>query len=381
MARSSTSRSFRYCEGSPSWDPSAYVSNKELQSQASELLAKDDLDSAIRISFSIPRSDKYTYHAMVSVSLAQVQHVVGLGDANGLHAWYRGSAPDATQPPEPIPAPPRPDIDTYLSIFLPTTLTPNILKSFSSNAKKGSLRASIAEHLTSKRYLDPELPSLQIPRSKNAPPNPYLDFISWSCRNLEWAGPCEFSEKIKSSHHVLPVLMHHFGCVCPSHEALSILKVISAGRDILDIGSGNGYWTFMLRAYGLDIKPVDNAQSSWRVTWVADTEVSDGVKYLGSHDGGRNAVLLLVYPIVGGGIAGGTEGDFTRSLVKAYKGDTVAVVGTQNHNGYTGFKDMSMDEYMEQEGPGWKKIVQVPLPSFAGKDEALFVFQRKHETI
>lgn len=91
-------------------------------------------------------------------------------------------------------------------------------------------------------------------------------------------------------------------------------------------------------------------------------------------------VLLLVYPIVGGdsSAAGGKEGGFTRQLMKAYKGDTLAVVGTQNGNGYTGFKGVTMDEYMEREwkGEGWRKVVQCPLPSFAGKDEALFVFQR-----
>jgi hypothetical protein len=27
--------------------------------------------------------------------------------------------------------------------------------------------------------------------------------------------------------------------------------------------------------------------------------------------------------------------------------------------------------------PEWQKIFQIPLPSFAGKDEALFAFERK----
>ena len=37
---------------------------------------------------------------------------------------------------------------------------------------------------------------------------------------------------------------------------------------------------------------------------------------------------------------------------------------------------MTMDEFMEQEHKEWVKIVQVPLPSFPGKDEALYIFQR-----
>ncbi|ORY60585.1 uncharacterized protein BCR38DRAFT_349277 [Pseudomassariella vexata] len=359
----------RPCEGS-NWDSAAYVSDTKLHARVAAHLAENDLASAIATAFSLPTRDSYTYHANMSVSLAQVQYVISLGNANGLHVWYYSpKPPSANEKPES-------DIETYISIFAPQTLTPNILKTFSSNARKGSLRQSIASYLITKRYLHPFLPALQIPRSKkSAPPNPYLDFISWACVNLEWAGPCPASEALKGSHHVLPVFMHHFGCVCPSHEALSILKVLAAGREIWDMGSGNGYWAFMLRAYGLVVKPVDNAQSSWRVSWVSDTEIADGEAYIRSHDSGRDAVLLLVYPIVGGGIAGGQEGGFTRGLLREYKGDTVAVVGTQNHNGYTGFKNMSIDEYMEREQPGWTKVVQVPLPSFPGKDEALFVFQ------
>jgi hypothetical protein len=88
--------------------------------------------------------------------------------------------------------------------------------------------------------------------------------------------------------------------------------------------------------------------------------------------------MMLVYPVVGGAVSGTVEGSFTRDLMDTYKGDIVVVVGTQNHNGYTGFKDMTFDEYMgkEQQHNGWVKVVQIPLPSFAGKDEAMYVYQR-----
>lgn len=29
--------------------------------------------------------------------------------------------------------------------------------------------------------------------------------------------------------------------------------------------------------------------------------------------------------------------------------------------------------------PEWERVLQIPLPSFAGKDEALFVFEKKKE--
>lgn len=216
------------------------------------------------------------------------------------------------------------------------------------------------------------MPKAKKPKSEN----PYLDFWAWSCRSLEWCGPCASSERRHTSHHVLPIFMHHFGCAAPSHEGLEILRLLADGRAVADVGSGNGYWTFMLRRYGLTVHPVDNMQSEWRVNWVSDTAVSDGVRWLGRHGGGRDMLLLLVYPVVGGGVHGGAEGDFTRNLVDAYEGDTLAVVGTQNGNGYTGFKGMTMDQFMEREHPAWTKVVQIPLPSFACKDEALYVFQR-----
>jgi len=81
----------------------------------------------------------------------------------------------------------------------------------------------------------------------------------------------------------------------------------------------------------------------------------------------------MVYPVVGL--------EFTTGVLDAYKGDVVCVVGTQNGNGYTGFKDEMIDSWMAREREGFEKIVQVPLPSFAGKDDALFVFRRKEGAV
>jgi SAM-dependent methyltransferase len=167
--------------------------------------------------------------------------------------------------------------------------------------------------------------------------------------------------------------MHHFGCVVPNYESLEIIRQVAGGKPILDIGSGNGYWTFMLRRGakpgGGKVVAVDSGQSVYRTLWIGDTVVADGIKWLREErKGGVGDVLLLVYPIVGG------DG-FTEKVIKAYKGDAVCVVGTQCRNGYTAFRDKVIDQWMEEEG-GWEKIVQVPVPSFAGKDEALFVFRK-----
>ncbi|KAF4124721.1 hypothetical protein GMORB2_5387 [Geosmithia morbida] len=368
-----TRLNFTHCVGNPSLNPGELIKDTERQIAAADLLASnDDLYGASRVLLGLPDPDTYTYHAMTSVKLAEVQQVINLGNAKGLHAWYRH------EDRSPMDPPPRADVEAYVSIFSPQTLTTSALRNFGTNAKKGSIRADVAARLGSKRFLHPgAVTRLSIPKAKKPrSANPYLDFWAWSCRSLEWCGPCAAAERGPMGHHVLPILMHHFGCATPSHEALEMLRILADGRAVADIGSGNGYWTFMLRQYGLQVHPVDNMQSEWRVNWVSDTVVSDGVRWLRKNADGKDMVLLLVYPVVGGGIAGGEEGSFTRNLVKAYKGDTLAVVGTQNRNGYTSFRSMTMDEYMEREHPDWIKVVQIPLPSFGAKDEALYVFQR-----
>jgi hypothetical protein len=147
---------------------------------------------------------------------------------------------------------------------------------------------------------------------------------------------------------------------------------------ILDIGSGNGYWTYMLRnfpiadisgAKELDVRPIDNLLSEYRLTWLHDTIKSDGQAYLKEHGNGKGCVLLLVYPQA--------TGNFTGPILKAFQGDTIVVAGTQNGNGFTGFQDQVVDEWVEKNLLAFELTMRMPLPSFAGKDEALFVFQRK----
>jgi SAM-dependent methyltransferase len=206
---------------------------------------------------------------------------------------------------------------------------------------------------------------------------------------------------VKTSHHILPILYHHYGCITPSYASLFAVAKLAQPRrpskdpvlPVLDIGSGNGYWSFLLRRFvaemrgrgekgvkewkDLDVYAVDNGVSEYRFKWVRDTIPMDGVSFLRKGkladgrpvDGGRGCVLLLVYPQATGG--------FTESVMRAYKGDTIVVAGTQNGNGFTGFRDRVVDEWVGKNMAEFELVLRMPLPSFAGKDEALFVFKRK----
>jgi hypothetical protein len=60
----------------------------------------------------------------------------------------------------------------------------------------------------------------------------------------------------------------------------------------------------------MKVVPIDNGISEWRTMWVGDTQQIDGVEYLKRHSGGKDDVLLLVYPQVGL--------EFTSKILHAY---------------------------------------------------------------
>ena len=60
----------------------------------------------------------------------------------------------------------------------------------------------------------------------------------------------------------------------------------------------------------LAVTAIDNGLSEWRTMWISDTIEADGTKWLQQHDGVKDAVLLLVYPMVGN--------EFTSKMIKAY---------------------------------------------------------------
>ncbi|KAI5255260.1 hypothetical protein E4T42_01916 [Aureobasidium subglaciale] len=365
-------------EDSSSFSPDAYFEAWE----KGEITAPYDNDfrKFILTTFGLSEDDTYTYAAVAEVTLLQAQTYVEYGGQGGLHAWYRDDegkpramSHEPTSPSVQRSPPPAVDIAAYTNVFKSTTATQKALVGLASNAKKDSIRASVGQHLQS--LYQPPSPDhkIVISKLKKEHTNPYFDVWAWSCQNLEWAGPEHATSKVRFSHAILPILYHHFGCVCPSYESLSIIYQLAKGRTVIDLGSGNGYWSYMLRVFNkqkpLTVVPVDNGISEWRTVWVGDTNQIDGVDYLKKNADGKDQVLLLVYPQVGL--------EFTSRILKAYKGDTIVCAGTQNSNGYTAFAKETIADWIAREMPVFEKVCQIPLPSFAAKDEALFAFQRK----
>ncbi|KAH9871132.1 hypothetical protein J1614_006706 [Plenodomus biglobosus] len=363
------------------FDPEALLQNWD-DKKYSPLHNGKSLAQSLREAFKIPSTDTYVYRALAETTLDITQRAINAKREHGLHGWYHDDEGNPITPQYPTPD----EITAYTTLFSPSLSLPKALTSFHSNAKRGpTLRFPISSHLTSLYHNTsptPLLPSKK-PRTHK---NPYLDLWTYSCHELEYAGPLPSTRQTKISHHILPLFYHHFGCVVPSYAALHVIARLAqpakpsreAVRPILDVGSGNGYWTFMLRRFPvsdiggakeLDVRAIDNQLSEYRVAWIRDTVKMDGVRYLRENEGGKGCVLLLVYPQA--------TGTFTADVLRAFEGDSIVVAGTQNGNGFTGFTDTRVDEWVEENLKAFELTLRIPLPSFAGKDEGLFVFQRR----
>ncbi|KAJ4287799.1 hypothetical protein N0V90_012503 [Kalmusia sp. IMI 367209] len=336
------------------------------------------LEECIRAAFNIPKNDSYVYRAHGETTLAITQRAIGGKRSHGMHNWYHDESGIPNDPPHPSPE----DIATYTTLFSPSVSLPKALNAFKATSKPSSLRSHISTHLQSR--LHNATTGLIPPKKERTHVNPYLTLWTYSCHELEWAGPWASTVHTKIAHHILPVFYHHFGCVVPNHAALDVIAKLAQPakpskepiKPILDIGSGNGYWSFMLRNFpleaqmkALDVRAIDSGLSEYRVSWVRDTIKVDGVKYLKENDGGKGTLLLLVYPQA--------TGDFTAKTLRAFEGESIVVAGTQNGNGFTAFQDQMVDEWVAENLKEFELTLRMPLPSFAGKDEALFVFQRK----
>jgi hypothetical protein len=94
QTQTATNAKIVHCVGAADFTPGEYFDDTETQKQVDSYLERNDFLHAITIAFKLPERDTYVYHAIASVRLAEVQHIISLGAVNGLHGWYR--APDGS---------------------------------------------------------------------------------------------------------------------------------------------------------------------------------------------------------------------------------------------------------------------------------------------
>ena len=178
----------------------------------------------------------------------------------------------------------------------------------------------------------------------------------------------------------------------PSNEALS--TILSYGRNIVEIGSGRGYWASLLAAAGGNVTAVDNGQYDFKPVYFPETVNQDGAAYLQENGGAEQATLFVCWE-------GHSYKPFDDALV-AFKGTHLAVVGEDaggctwwpekhpylengNHhassciNTLTGLGHQDGDEVLAaaQLYEQWERVQTIPIPQWQSLYDHLAISQRK----
>lgn len=139
----------------------------------------------------------------------------------------------------------------------------------------------------------------------------------------------------------------------PNEQALEVLK---QHAPIIEIGSGSGYWAFLLRQKGVDVLAVDNMSETFEKRWLSDIVVKDGTTFLKSNNGCANRTLLLCWP---------RDAD---NIIEAFQGDTIIWIGEIGGSTWY-FQDDALEE--------WEMKQEVMIPTWPGVHDTMNVYKRK----
>jgi hypothetical protein len=149
------------------------------------------------------------------------------------------------------------------------------------------------------------------------------------------------------------------------------LKTISELQPVVEIGSGNGYWVYLLRSRGCDVTAVDsypndrtrgqrNVSRHAATTWIDDTIVMSGEQFLREQKGCKHATLLFCWPREG----------MLESILRHYSGNVIVVIG-EYEDGCTD----SMSKYSRARE--WKHVKTIIIPNWFHNHDDLCVYRRR----
>ena len=148
------------------------------------------------------------------------------------------------------------------------------------------------------------------------------------------------------------VCVQKYGFAIPNEVAL---KKLADYGPIIEIGSGKGYWAYLLKARGVDIITVDDRPHG-SDDWCQDTIQQDGAEYLDEHDGCPDRTLFLCWP------------DVDDSVIRAYDGKYAIIIS-----------EMSTWELAESdEQVYWQLKETVEIPLWPGMHDKMHIYYRIH---
>ena len=171
-----------------------------------------------------------------------------------------------------------------------------------------------------------------------------------------------------------PELARRYAWAIPNDEAIHAIAEVAAGRGIVEVGAGTGYWAALLMQAGVDVIATDVAPpepdgGKEHNVWHAEAETWVEVHRVDAVEAAANCgdrVLFLCWPP--------QINEMAADAVRAYTGDTVVYVGEWT-NGVT-----ATPAFRELIDADWELVRTVEIPVWWGRDDMVRVFTRLAKT-
>lgn len=151
----------------------------------------------------------------------------------------------------------------------------------------------------------------------------------------------------------------------PDPDSLAFIVDVLAGRALVEIGAGTGYWAWQLSQLGVDVIAYDNHPPNvpGNDYFVPEPRMFHKVRR-GSHLRAAkhpDRVLFLCWP---------TMSNFATRAVRNYAGDTVIYIG-EGPYGCT-----ADESFFDELAKSWTQVGEYPLVQWSGIHDHINVWQR-----
>lgn len=191
----------------------------------------------------------------------------------------------------------------------------------------------------------------------------------------------EFAEDIKHARNFFDVALYHkrrscvqkYGFAIPTYEAIAAIDsccVHPYADNIIEIGAGSGYWTYLLRQLNRRVRAFDPAPGGTTRTpysfWKAWTQIEeDDHTALSRLPEAKSAVLLMVWPDY--------DVDWPAQALEAFPGNVLVYIG-EGWGGCTG-----NERFHQILSKDWKPMDSKSIPQWPGIHDHLEIYKRKTE--
>ena len=174
-------------------------------------------------------------------------------------------------------------------------------------------------------------------------------------------------DNLLREHYRRDAFVDEYGWSVPSKEAIEKIKEFVGDGRVLEVGSGYGLWSKLLRDEGVNTHATDDLSWPEESTWHPSKKQFTSIENISNIEAiekypGYN-VLMMSWPDY--------DSPFAITSLETFKGDKIIYIG-EGAYGCTG-----CDRFHALLNKEWERVGEVDIPQWSGLHDYLSLFVRK----